>query len=76
VGLDVRLVPDWRSVAEAWDGIPLTLWGNLTATQVRLESDVGRFGLWSCKGEQTTWLRWVFDEVEGVLPLGRRLPEP
>ena len=76
MGLDVRLVPDWRSIAEAWDGIRLTLWGNLTATQVRLESDVGWFGLWSWEGEQTTWLRWVFDEVEGVLPLGRRLPEP
>ena len=76
MGLDVRLVPDWRSIAEAWDGIRLTLWGNLTATQVRLEPDVGWFGLWSREGEQTTWLRWVFDEVEGVLPLGRRLPEP
>jgi len=68
-GANDGLVPEWRSVAGAWDGVHLTLWGYLTATQVRVMSEAGWSELWSWEGEQTTWLRPVFDEVVPMAPL-------
>jgi hypothetical protein len=62
------LVPDWAAVANDWDGVHVTLWAFLTATQVRITSDAGWTEPWAWTGEETTWLGWVFDEVE-ELPL-------
>lgn len=73
-GANDGLVPDWQAVASAWDGVHLTLWAYLTATQVRVESAAGWSELWSWEGEQTTWLRWVFDAAESLSTLAT-LPE-
>lgn len=63
-GWNDSVVPDWQAVAREWDGVHVTLWGYLTATQVRVVSDPDWSELWSWEGEQTTWLRWVFEDVE------------
>ena len=75
------LIPDWRSVAREWDGVHLTTWAVLTATQVRIASDAGWTELWSREGEETTWLHWAFDAVDDMppvdpLPEGRLIPSP
>lgn len=68
-GANDGLVPDWQAVATAWDGVHLTLWGFLTATQTRVRSEAGWSELWNWEGEQTVWLRWVFESVEPMSPL-------
>ena len=73
------LVPDWSAVARHRDGVHLTLWGYLTATQVRIDSDAGWTMAWSWEGEQTLWLRWAFKDVHEMptletLPEGRHYP--
>lgn len=65
---DGRTVPDWGLVADDWDGIHLSLGGLLTAQLVRVEGPGGFTELQSWDSEQTTWLRWCFDEV-------KRLPD-
>lgn len=75
------LVPDWHAIARDWDGVHMTLWGCLTATQVRVTSEAGWSELWSWEAEQTTWLRWAFAGVDEMPPLdalpeGRRFPFP
>lgn len=61
-------VPDWPAIATAYDGVHLTQWAFLTATQVRVSSAAGWSELWAGAGEETTWLRWVFDEVGAPRP--------
>ncbi len=80
-GANDGFVPDWSSIAREWDGVHVTLWAFLTGTQVRITSDVGWTEMWSCEGEETTWLRWAFDAIEEMpsvepYPRGRdfRLP--
>ena len=63
------LVPDWSTIAGHWDGVHITLWALLTATQVRITSSAGWSELWSRESEETTWLRWGFDAVEEMAPL-------
>lgn len=59
-----RTVPDWGLVGADWDAVHLSLGGLLTAQQVRVEGPGGVTELQSWNSEQTTWLRWCFDEVE------------
>jgi hypothetical protein len=73
LGEDGRLVPDWNSIADEWDGVHLTLGGLLTSEQVRFTSPAGWTELREWDAEQTVWLRWVFDAVE-PLPILERLP--
>jgi hypothetical protein len=58
------VTPDWRSVAEEWDGVHLSMAGLLTATSQTLAV---RPAWTMCEGwetEETAWLRWSFAEVE------------
>jgi len=68
-GANDGLVPDWQAIAREWDGVHVTLWAFLTGTQVRIASEAGWTEMWSGEGEETTWLRWAFDAVEGMLPV-------
>lgn len=68
-GANDGLVPDWSSIAREWDGVHVTLWAFLTGTQVRITSDAGWTEMWSAEGEETTWLRWVFDAIEETPPV-------
>ncbi|MFD4470238.1 hypothetical protein ACFWPA_18325 [Rhodococcus sp. NPDC058505] len=65
-------VPDWPGIAAAYDGVHITQWAFLTATQVRVASPAGWSELWACAGEETTWLRWVFEEVGPLRPFDPR----
>ena len=53
---DGRLMPNWREVAEAWDGVHVTLGGVLSCEQARYERD----GEWSMMQfwhvEETWWI--------------------
>jgi hypothetical protein len=68
-GANDGLVPDWQAIAREWDGVHITLWAFLTATQVRVTSEAGWTEMWSREGEETTWLRWVFDTVADLPPV-------
>jgi hypothetical protein len=72
-GEDGRIVPDWSAVARDWDAVHLTLGGQLSAEQVRVESPAGWSELWGWDNEQTLWLRWCFTAVER-LPVLEELP--
>jgi aldose 1-epimerase len=61
---DGLMVPDWSLVAQDWDGIHITLWGLLTAIQVRVTSDIGWTEPWAWEGAHAILLDWVFDTVE------------
>jgi hypothetical protein len=63
------LIPDWSSIAEEWDGIHITLWADLTATQVKITSDAGSTETFLWEGEQTIWTQWAFDEMVEMEPL-------
>jgi len=60
-----HLVPDWRSVAEHYDGVHLT-WAGLITTEGCVtdlgEGDVAMMRYWS--SERTHWLADVFDDPE------------
>ncbi len=66
---DSLMVPDWSQVAHDWDGVHVTPWALLTATQVRVTSDIGWTEPWAWEGAHTLWLDWVFDQVEDLPPL-------
>ena len=61
-----RLDPDWRKVAEEWDGVHLSVGGWLTAEDVAYESNGSRTELRGWEMESTVWLRWSFDSVEAI----------
>jgi hypothetical protein len=61
---DGRLVPSWKSVANDWDAVHLSLGGLLTSDQVVIHSEAGWSELRYWEFEQTRWLRWRFDEAE------------
>lgn len=67
-GPDELLVPDWNAIAEEWDGVHITLWADLTATQVRITSEAGATETSFWEGEQTIWTQWAFDEVLEMEP--------
>ena len=50
------LVPDWRRLAEDYDGVHLTFAGRLTTPFVRETSAAGTTMLWSWDAEMTMWL--------------------
>jgi len=60
---------DWDNVAQEYDGIHITLWAYLTATQVRLSSQSGWTEPWAWEGEETTWLNYCFSRVEEPTPV-------
>jgi aldose 1-epimerase len=64
-----QVVPDWHQVATDWDGVHITPWAYLTATQVRVHSDIGWTEPWAWDGAHTVWLDWMFDSVEDVPPI-------
>jgi len=66
---DGSMVPDWSMVANDWDGVHVTLWALLTATQVRVSSDIGWTEPWSWEGDHAIWLNWPFDAVEDLPPI-------
>jgi hypothetical protein len=68
------LIPDWQAIAREWDGVHVTLWASLTATQVRVTSEAGWSEAWTTEAEATTWLRWAFTAVSDLPPLDR-LPD-
>ena len=66
---DGLMVPDWSLVVHDWDGIHVTPWGLLTATQVRVRSEIGWTEAWNWEGAHTWWLNWMFDAIEDLPPL-------
>lgn len=58
------MVPDWRAISFDWDGVHITPWAYLTATQVRLRSDIGWTEPWAWDGAHTVWLSWMFESEE------------
>ena len=50
------LVPDWRRVANEYDGVHLTFGGLLTTPYVRTHSAAGTTRLWSWDAEFTIWV--------------------
>jgi hypothetical protein len=70
------LVPDWSRVAADWDGVHITPWAYLTATQVRVTSTAGWTEPWAWEYEHTTWLRWVFRSVEELTPIAMPAERP
>ncbi len=67
-------MPDWGLVAGEWDAVHLSLGGLLTAQLVQVKGSAGFTELQSWDSEQTTWLRWCFDEVERLPDLAQ-IPE-
>ncbi|MGW6375570.1 hypothetical protein ACWFRB_05825 [Rhodococcus sp. NPDC055112] len=67
-GANDGLVPNWQAIASEYDGVHVTAWAFLTATQVRVASAAGWTEAWAFAGEETTWLRWAFDEVGAPRP--------
>ena len=65
---DGGLIPNWPEVADAWDGVHVTLGGTLSCDQARYERD----GEWSMMkfwhAEQTCWM----DHLEIA---GKRMPD-
>jgi hypothetical protein len=53
--------PDWRLVAEQWDGVHLTFGGLLCAPFVPVTSEAGTTTLWTWESERTLWLRHPFE---------------
>ena len=68
------LVPDWRRVAEEYDGVHLTFAGLLTTPFVRETSAAGTTMLWSWDVEHTTWLRDVVRPGASLQPLDSERP--
>ena len=66
---DGMLVPDWSRVVRDWDGVHFTPWALLTATQVRVTSEVGWTEPWVWEGAHTLWLNWMFDSVVDLPPI-------
>ncbi|MDQ3654372.1 MAG: galactose mutarotase, partial [Chloroflexota bacterium] len=66
---DGMMVPDWSAVARDWDGVHVTSWALLTATQVRVSSDIGWTEPWSWEGDHAIWLAWPFETVENLPPV-------
>ena len=62
------LSPDWKRVAEEWDGVHLTFAGLLTTPFVRHNSAAGSTMLWSWDTEGTLWLPGEF--LRAGAPLG------
>ncbi len=60
---DGIMVPDWSQVVDDWDGVHVTSWALLTATQMRVTSDIGWTEPWSWEGDHAIWLIWPFDVV-------------
>ena len=60
------LVPDWRRLAERWDGVHLTFMGLLTVPFVRHCSASGSTMMWSWNTEGTIWLPGAPIEQQGV----------
>jgi hypothetical protein len=63
------IVPDWSAAAQDWDGVHITPWALLTATQVRIASDIGSTEPWAWEGAHTRWLNWMFDSIEDLPPV-------
>ncbi len=64
-----HMVPDWRSVAEAYDGVHLTWAGFITSEGCITDlgnQDVAMLRYWS--SERTLWLADVFAEPEPMSP--------
>lgn len=59
-GVVNEVSPDWRLVAEQWDGVHLTLGGLLSALFVPVTSEAGTTTLWTWESERTLWLHRPF----------------
>jgi phage baseplate assembly protein W len=74
-GVVNEVSPDWRLVAEQWDGVHLTFGGLLCALFVPVTSEAGTTTLWTWESERTLWLhrpfttqrqgRTIVDELQG-----------
>lgn len=56
--------PDWQAVIHDWDAVHLSVGGLLTAERVIWGKPSEQIHLYGWSVESTTWLRWVFDDVE------------
>ena len=65
------LVPDWRAVAEEWDGVHLSFGGWLTTEQVRYRTEHGESMMEFWNGEKTFWLRPIDAEFAQLPPRDR-----
>ncbi len=72
---DGMMVPDWSLVVRDWDGIHLTPWALLTASQVRVSSGIGWTEPWAWEGAHTLWLTWMFESVEELPPINEGMIE-
>lgn len=59
-GVVNEVSPDWRLVAEQWDGVHLTFGGLLCALFVPVTGEAGTTTLWTWESERTLWLRRPF----------------
>ena len=73
---DDRLVPNWGTAAEEWDGVHLSFGGLLTTEQARYESESGWTMLESWHAEQTYWLRALKTETKRQPDFDRGLGPP
>lgn len=62
----VRRDPDWRSVAESWDAVHLSLGGLLTSHDVPITSGGLTTELRGWNVESTVWLRWCFTSAVAI----------
>jgi hypothetical protein len=58
------LLPDWRAVAQDWEGVHLSVGGLLTAERVTTSGFGPRTQLNGWDSESTVWLRWAFAGAE------------
>lgn len=63
-GPDNLIMPDWRKVAQVWDGVHLSVGGLLTTEQLYWHTQQGWTHLFGWSVESTVWLRWAFTRVE------------
>lgn len=65
---DGRLIPNWQTVADEWDGVHITLGGALTCEQTRFQAD-----------GQYSEMRWIHTErtywLDRINVTGIRLPD-
>jgi hypothetical protein len=66
----VLIEPNWRAVAQDWDGIHLSTGGLLTTERVRWGRPGVQTHLYGWEVESTVWLRWVFGSVKRLQDAG------
>ncbi len=65
------LYPDWKQVADDWDGVHMAARAVAATQGICFEAGEQRLAAPYWSVESTLWLRWSFDGVEHVATIER-----